>query len=110
MPAGTTTPAGAGTTVTAARSPSDTARLVAGAEDRLFPLDLFTAALLALDGRILLAHGADCFELLLARLADIFVDGHEIHLVTGILGNSTPKFIPFFLPFGVENIPCSCYY
>lgn len=41
-----------------------------------FALDLLTAALFALDWRIFLTHGADFFELFLARLTNIFVDGH----------------------------------
>ena len=77
MSAGGTTSAGAGTAVAAARSPSHTARLVAGAEDRLFSFDLFTAALLTFQRGILLAHGADGFEFLLAGFAYIFIDGHN---------------------------------
>lgn len=91
MSAGGAASAGTGAAVAAARSPGHAARLVVGAEDRLLPLHLFTSAFLACDGGVLLAHGADGFEFLFAGLADIFIDGHGIHLGTGILGDSTPE-------------------
>ena len=82
MPAGIATSARTGTAVAATRSPGHAARLVARTKDRLFPLDLFAAALLTFQRCVLLAHGADDFEFLLARLADIFIDGHGVHLVS----------------------------
>jgi hypothetical protein len=89
MSAGGTTSAGARAAVTAAGSPSHAARLVAGAEDRLLPLHLFTAAFLTRDGGVLLAHGTDGFEFLFAGLADIFIDGHGMNLLTRISDDST---------------------
>jgi len=82
MPAGTATSARTGTAVAATRSPGHTTRLVARTKDRLFPLDLFAAALFTFQRGVLLAHGADDFEFLLARFADIFINGHGIHLVS----------------------------
>jgi len=41
-----------------------------------FAFDLLTPALFTFDPLVLLAHGADDFELFLAGLANIFVDGH----------------------------------
>ena len=77
MTAGDTTSARAGTAITTARSSSNTTRLVAGAESGLLPPDLFPAALLTGNGSVLVTHGTNGFEFLLARLAHIFIDGHE---------------------------------
>jgi hypothetical protein len=82
MSTGTAVPAVAGAAVTSARSPGNAPRLVVGVKDREFPLDLFTAALLTFQRSVFLAHGTDNFEFLLARFADIFIDGHEVHLVS----------------------------
>ena len=95
MSAGITTSPGAGAAITAAGGPGNTARLVAGAKDRLFPLDLFTAALLTFQRSILLAHGTDDLELLFARFANVFIDRHGKHLFLKIFEvDFTPNVFP----------------
>lgn len=81
MPAGITTSARAGAAVASARGTGDASRLIACAKYRLLPLDLFTAALLTLDGIVLLTDGADGFESLVAGFANIFIDWHGYTLL-----------------------------
>jgi len=82
MSAGVTTPAGAGITVASARGSGNGFPLAVGIKHSQFPLDLFAAALLTFKRGVLLAHGADGFEFLVARLANVFIDGHWVHLVS----------------------------
>jgi hypothetical protein len=79
-------------------------------KDRQFSLDLFTTAFLTFQWVILLAHGADHFKFLLARLANIFIDGHEIHLAfERVLGRFYPQRPAIFTAFMFENFVYSCY-
>jgi hypothetical protein len=76
MPAGAAILSGAGTAVASTRSASQASSLVVGIKDRQLALDLFAAALFTFNCIILLTHGTDDFEFLLAGFANIFVDGH----------------------------------
>jgi hypothetical protein len=74
MSARTTVPTGAGSAT--AGCVGRRAASVVGVDSSQFALDLLTAALFAFDRRILLTHGADGFKFFLARLTNIFVNGH----------------------------------
>ena len=95
MSAGTAAPTGARATITAARSPGHTSRLVVSIKNCQLPLDFFAATFLTFNRGVLLTHGTDGFEFLLARLANIFIDGHGVHLVSkSIEVILPPKFNP----------------